>query len=88
MWFASDHRVTEANLELLWLWPTHLLAAFALARIGLSRLWRGYAIAAALGTALVVALWWLWPEPMHPAGIPLALLLAFRAGVRGFLPDV
>ncbi|OZC01665.1 DUF4105 domain-containing protein [Rubricoccus marinus] len=88
MWFASDHSVTEANLELLWLWPTHLLAAFGLARLGLSGLWRGYAALAAVATLAVVLLWWLWPEPMHAAGIPLALLLAFRAGVRAFRPDL
>ncbi|MEM1055876.1 MAG: DUF4105 domain-containing protein [Bacteroidota bacterium] len=82
MWVATDHRVTAANLELLWLWPTHLLAAFGLARREASFLWRRYALATAIVTGLVVALWWLWPEPMHPAGIPLAVLLAFRAAMR------
>ena len=82
MWFASDHRVTEKNLELLWLWPTHLLAAVGLWRVPAPRPVRGYLALAAAATGLVVALWWLWPEPMHPVGIPLALLLAFRAAMR------
>ncbi len=88
MWVATDHSVTPANAELLWLWPTHLVAAFGLARLGLSSLWRRYAALTAVATLAVVLLWWAWPEPMHPAGIPLALLLALRAGVRAFLPDV
>ncbi|HIG73968.1 MAG TPA: DUF4105 domain-containing protein [Bacteroidetes bacterium] len=86
MWVATDHRVTAANVELLWLWPTHLVAAFWLSGLRPGTAWRRYALAAAVGTALVVALWWAWPEPMHPAGIPLALLLAFRAAMRSRLP--
>ena len=82
LWFATEHYVTAANVELLWLWPTHLVAAFGLARVSPGIVWRRYALVAAVGTGLVVALWWLWPEPMHPAGIPVALLLAFRAAMR------
>lgn len=82
MWFASDHRVTEKNLELLWLWPTHLLAAFGLWRIEAGRLPRAYFALTAVATALVLAAWAFLPEPMHAVGIPLALLLAFRAAMR------
>ena len=87
LWFGTDHYVTAANSELLWLWPTHLVAAFGLARVSPSALWRRYALVAGVVTALVVALWWLWPEPMHPAGVPLALLLAFRAAMRARVRD-
>lgn len=82
MWIATDHTVTQANLELLWLWPTHLVAAVPLSRLAVSTLWRRYGLVTAIGAGLVVALWWIWPEPMHPAGIPLALLLAFRGAMR------
>ena len=83
MWFASDHRVTEKNLELVWLWPTHLLVAAGLVRQRPPRAARVYLAAAAAVTAAVVALWWAWPEPMHAAVLPVAVLLAFRAAVRG-----
>ncbi|MEL6615231.1 MAG: DUF4105 domain-containing protein, partial [Bacteroidota bacterium] len=82
MWFASDHRVTEKNLELVWLWPTHLLAAVGLVRIEALRAVRGYLVLTAVVTTLVLAAWAFLPEPMHVVGIPLALLLAFRAAMR------
>lgn len=83
MWVATEHYVTRANLELLWMWPTHLAFAFALRRGGLGR-WRPYAQATAVVTAVVVVLWGALPEPMHPAVLPLAVLVAVRAGVRAW----
>ena len=82
LWTATDHYVTEANVELLWLWPTHLVFAVPLLRAELSRFWRRYALAAAVVGLLSVVVWAVWPEPLHPATLPLALLLAVRAGSR------
>ncbi|WP_412062574.1 DUF4105 domain-containing protein [Rubrivirga sp. IMCC45206] len=81
LWVATEHYVTRANLELLWMWPTHLAFAVVLRRPELGR-WRPYAIATAAVTAGVVALWAVLPEPMHPAVLPLAVLVAVRAGAR------
>ena len=74
--------MTEKNLELAWLWPTHLVAAFGLWRIEAPRAVRGYLVLTAAVTALVLASWAVLPEPMHAVGIPLALLLAFRGAMR------
>ena len=82
LWTVTDHYVTEANVELLWLWPTHLAFAVALARPSLGPFWRRYAVAAAVVTVVAVGVWFVAPEPVHPATLPIALLLAARAGVR------
>ena len=82
LWVATDHYVTEANVELLWLWPTHLAFAGALLRRTLRPAWRRYAIVTAGAAVLAVGVWAAAPEPVHPATLPLALLLAVRAGAR------
>ncbi len=82
LWTATDHYVTEANVELLWLWPTHLAFAVPLLRAELSRGWRRYAVAAATIAVAAVVVWGIAPEPLHPATLPLALLLAVRAASR------
>lgn len=84
LWVATEHYVTAANVELAWLWPTHLLAAPFLRRRSLRPLWRRYLQVACVVTLFVVALWAVWPEPMHPALLPVALLIALRAGRRGW----
>ena len=82
MWVATDHDVTAANVELLWLWPTHLAASVVFARGALGPFWRRYALVAAGATVVALALWPVWPEPMHPALLPVGLLLALRLGRR------
>ncbi|WP_412068160.1 DUF4105 domain-containing protein [Rubrivirga sp. IMCC43871] len=83
LWVATEHYVTRANLELLWMWPTHLVFALALRRAELVR-WRPYAIANAVVTAGVVVVWAGLPEPMHSAVLPLAILVSIRAGARAW----
>ena len=79
MWFVSEHYVTNFNVNLLWAWPTHLVGAVALAR-GQRRPWvRGY-LAATAAVALVTLVGWaFWPQPLHPAILPVVLLLALRS---------
>ncbi|MGB3542644.1 DUF4105 domain-containing protein [Rubrivirga sp.] len=83
LWIATDHYVTEANVELLWMWPTHAVAAVAFLRPDLGTVGRRYAWAAAGATIVALLGWALWPEPMHPALAPLGLLLTFRLAWRG-----
>ena len=82
LWTATDHYVTEANVELLWLWPTHLVAGALLWKAAPPAWLRRYLAVAAGATALAVVAWWLAPEPVHPATLPLALLLGTRAWSR------
>ena len=85
LWLGTEHSVTGPNWNLLWAWPTHLVAAFLIARRNPSPVLRVYWIAtalAALASAFGVFLWPIWPQAFHAAVLPLALLLALRAAIR------
>lgn len=76
----SVHAATRTNLAVVWFLPTNLIAAFYLVRkrsiprpISLY-----FVVVAALCVGLLLA-WPIWPQPMHPAMIPLMLLVAARA---------
>ena len=79
LWLVSEHVVTKNNIDLLWAWPTHLIAMVLLLRRSLPRWMRWYAGAAAIAAGLTVVLWPLWPY-LHPAVLPFALALAVRGG--------
>lgn len=80
MWFLTLHHVTANNLHLLWAWPTHLVAAFLLGRAGA---WQRSYFGAAAGFGGVLVLgWFFWPQAMHPALLPVALIVVLRSGLR------
>jgi len=80
LWFISTYEVTNGNLNLLWAWPTHLGAAYLLARrpqtTGL-HLYLGVSAAAA---GLFVLGWPVWPQNFHHAVLPLVAGTGIRAG--------
>jgi hypothetical protein len=80
LWFVSTYAVTDANLNLAWAWPTHLLAAALLLRrpdiYGLHLYFGLTAVA-----AVVFALGWpLWPQTFHVAVLPFVLAIGVRTG--------
>ena len=87
----SAHEVGSPNMHLLWAWPTHGVAAWAVWREwgGVRRVGWGRGLAwyfrAACGVAgLAGATGWWWPQAA-PAGVwVLALLVAVRCGWRGW----
>jgi hypothetical protein len=80
LWFVSTYTVTDANLNLLWAWPTHLWGAYLLLRHPTAPRTRYYLAAAAVGSLLFAAGWPLWPQNFHRAVLPVALTVALRAG--------
>lgn len=77
MWLGTLHHVTAVNWNLLWAWPTHLAAAFFLAkkpRPAWLRVYLGVAGLAALSTLLSFAM----PQEFAPAILPLSLILVVR----------
>ncbi|MEF8864663.1 MAG: DUF4105 domain-containing protein [Salinibacter sp.] len=87
LWFVSTYAVTTYNWNLLWAWPTHLLAAPLL-------LWRPSAaglrmyLAVTAVTAAVVALGWTWwPQDLHAAVFPVVLTVGIRGGWRALGAD-
>ncbi len=81
---ATEHEVTAPNLNLLWAWPTHLIAAAALLRWPAHRLLRAYLGLTAVALALLAVAWPLIPQPLPWAILPLTLLLALRAADRAW----
>lgn len=78
LWFFTDHKVTPDNLNLFWLWPTHLVAAFWLPLQPGSTAKRAYFGLSALAAAILLAGWFFWPQMLHGAMIPLMLTLIVR----------
>ncbi|MFT5286701.1 MAG: hypothetical protein ACI8TQ_002872 [Planctomycetota bacterium] len=87
MWGATRHHVTAQNWNLIWAWPTHLLAAIFLVRRGRPNWLRAYllltvlgAACAALGMGTPLEGWGYGvPQDFAPAILPLGLLIALRA---------
>lgn len=84
LWFISEHAVTNANWNLLWAWPTHLVAAVLVWRRSQGPRLAWYCGAGALIALLTAAGWTLWPQVLHPAVLPLTLLLTVRLGGRAY----
>ncbi|PQJ36185.1 hypothetical protein BSZ35_17675 [Salinibacter sp. 10B] len=85
LWFISTYTVTDNNLNLLWAWPTHLLAASVLLRRPTSRALHLY-MGVTAGASLLFALGWpFWPQNFHAAVLPLTLAVGIRAGWWGLL---
>ena len=85
LWFISIYSVTTYNLNLLWAWPTHVIAARQVVRRPTSNGLRYYFLATAL-TALVLALGWpYWPQDLHWALLPVSLAVGVRAGWWAFV---
>ncbi len=83
LWVISEHAVTKTNLDMLWAWPTHLVAAVFLRRKKPPR-WLGpYFLLTAIAALTTVLGWPFWPY-LHPATFPLVLLLGLQAGVYWF----
>jgi hypothetical protein len=76
----SVHAAVKSNLNVLWLLPTNLVAAFfLLGRKPLPRFLSWYFIAAAALSVLPLLAWPLWPQRMHPTMVPLMLMIAARS---------
>jgi hypothetical protein len=78
LWFGSSYTVTDANLNLLWAWPTHLFAGYVLLRQPASPLLRPYLAATTAAAGLFALGWPFWPQNFHHAVLPLVAALGLR----------
>lgn len=90
LWSFSGYLMTTENLNLIWAWPTHLIAVFVGAGLSqrhvLLRLY--HAAASAAGILFLLAIPVL-PQSIPAGAIPLILTLVIRSAVRsGFLPEI
>lgn len=87
LWFISTYAVTDNNLNLLWAWPTHVVAATLLIKQSDSYRLKVYmTITAAMSVVLTVG-WSFWPQDFHTAILPFTLAVGIRAGWWAILPS-
>lgn len=84
LWVISEHQVTDANWNVVWAWPTHFIAAVLVARQSEAPWLPRYFGATAVATALLSIGWGWWPQDLHAALLPIALLLAVRGAWRAY----
>jgi len=76
MWVGTDHVVCRNNYNLLWAWPTHMIAAFF---INSQKKWlRKYLLITAITYSLLLLVWFFLPQPLSTSLIPIILLMIFR----------
>lgn len=79
LWLGTEHVVTGPNWNLLWAWPTHVVAAGLLGWKRPPTGLRYYWLATAIVTGIAGVGWAAWPQVLPTAALPLVLLLAVRA---------
>jgi hypothetical protein len=77
MWAGTDHTMTKNNWNLLWAWPTHLVAAFLLK--SKNKAVKNYFLITAAAMILVLLSWFFLPQQMNPSLIPFVMLIIYRS---------
>jgi hypothetical protein len=86
LWVATDHKSGQ-NYNLLWAFPLHLPAAL-LGLFTAAKNWvKWYFLFTILLTLFLLTGWYVFPQKLHPAIVPLALIIGIRAFYR-YAPDV
>jgi hypothetical protein len=77
MWFGTDHIMCRDNYNLLWAWPTNIVAAFF---IHSNKSWaKKYFIFYSIFALLLVIFWRLVPQHLNISLIPVIAILIFRS---------
>ncbi len=77
MWIATDHSMTKNNYNLLWAWPTNVVAAFF---VNSKKEWvKKYFGTSATVLTIVLLSWFFLPQQLNIALIPIVLILVFRS---------
>lgn len=80
LWFATEHVVTDNNMNLVWALPLNLVAAVMIARRRES-VWLGRYLAGFSALLLVLLVGWrFWPQELPAAVLPVVVLLMLRSG--------
>jgi hypothetical protein len=77
MWFGTDHIMCRNNLNILWAWPTNIVAAFY---IHSKKSWaRKYFLVYALFDIVLIICWRFIPQHLNTSLLPIIALLIFRS---------
>lgn len=74
LWFFTDHQATKWNLNLIWANPLNLILAFVPAKL-YSGFWLKWLKIYFYLMVAMLLLWFVLPQTMHPAIIPLTVAL-------------
>ncbi len=76
MWFGTDHIVCRDNFNLLWAWPTNVIAAFYIH--SKKRPGTRYFMIYTAGLALLLLAWFFLPQNLNASLIPVVAIIIFR----------
>ena len=77
MWLGTDHALCANNYNLLWALPTHAVAAFF---VRSSASWvKAYFSLVCWLSLLLMLTWFILPQQMNNAWLPVVILIAFRS---------
>ncbi len=79
LWFGTDHKAAQNNLNLLWAIPTHLIAGILLFKKTKSKLLMKYFLIIAIFMGVVLVTWPINPQGYNAAFFPIVLILGIRA---------
>jgi hypothetical protein len=77
MWFGTDHLMCKDNFNLLWAWPTNVVAAFYIH--SKKRPGTKYFMIYAAFNLVLFACWFFLPQHLNPALMPVIAILVFRS---------
>ena len=77
LWFGTEH-LSKGNLNVLWAFPFHFPLIFFSARKKFSSFFKVYFKITGFWYCLLLLLWPLLPQPLHPSLVPLVLVMILR----------
>ena len=82
MWIGTEHLMTKDNYNLLWAWPTNVIAAFYIHSKKQPAI--RYFFLYALLNLLLLICWFLVPQHLNPVLMPVIGILIFRSSYYVF----
>lgn len=79
LWFFTDHKVVVKNWNLLWAFPTHLIAAFLLLKKNPPKWLNLYFILTSAVAIMLLIFWNIIPQRFDLRFIPLILIILIRS---------
>jgi hypothetical protein len=79
MWLGTNHFMCKDNYNLLWAWPTNVIAAFYVH--SKKKIAKIYILAYAIFNVVLLVAWAILPQHLNPSLIPIILILIFRSFV-------
>ena len=77
MWLGTNHFMCKDNYNLLWAWPTNVIAAFYVH--SKKKVAKIYILAYAIFNLVLLAAWAFLPQHLNPSLIPIILILILRS---------